>query len=709
MIKTPHSYNPRPPFLSTDESAETKARELFNKALGLMNAGKFKEAIPLYKEILAMLQFDPVSWNNLGVAYWHLLEWKEANKCFKNVLAIDPTDRKASKNLRILKEEWDAFKKEKSKMLPAASAEKEKQTDSKPAEPQLSETPTYSIPVKFLSPEYQNVQKTFQSLAAIKDVILQIEYANLNIQREFDELLCLTAIKDVDRHWYQVETVKRVLKYFHGRVLLCDEVGLGKTIEAGMLMKEYILRGMAKNILILTPAPLVSQWQEEMRQKFGIDFITSDDPLFHADSDAFWKKKFIIASIHTAKGSKNFPRVTGRFYDLVIVDEAHHLKNRKTLAWNLVNEIKKRFVFLLTATPVQNNLIELYNLITLLKPGQFKTEKIFKQEFLQRGNLTATVNREKLKTMLRDVIIRNTRSAIDLKLPKRFASTIRIKPTETEQAIYNGITGLVREISASASAPLAQLLLREAGSSPFALKNTLAGLSCANSPAVASIIKLIDNAGEISKGKALLEILQKNPGEKKIIFTQYLKSMDYVTSLLAQHGIPFVTFRGDMSAIEKDESIRSFKDNIPVLVSAESGGEGRNLQFCNTLINFDLPWNPMKIEQRIGRIHRIGQTRDVFIFNLSVHNTIEDHIITIMDTKINMFEMVIGEIEPILGYLGEDKEFEDIIMDIWLKSGSEEESRKGFEKLGQKLVDAKNDYLRSKQLDKNLFEEDYEV
>ncbi|MBI3066124.1 MAG: DEAD/DEAH box helicase, partial [Deltaproteobacteria bacterium] len=225
-----------------------------------------------------------------------------------------------------------------------------------------------------------------QSQGTLKQCQLRVEYAHLDIQRGFDDLLCLNEIKGVERYWYQLETAKKVLKYFHGRVLLCDEVGLGKTVEAGILMKEYLLRGMVKNILILTPAPLVSQWQEEMAQKFAIVFVTTDDPLFSADPDRFWRHPFIIASIHTAKSSKNFSRAAGNFYDLVVVDEAHHLKNRNTLNWKLVNEIKKRFIFLLSATPVQNHLIELFNLITLLQPGQFKTERLFKQAYVQRGD-----------------------------------------------------------------------------------------------------------------------------------------------------------------------------------------------------------------------------------------------------------------------------------------------------------------------------------
>jgi superfamily II DNA or RNA helicase len=574
---------------------------------------------------------------------------------------------------------------------------------------EIKTVPAYTIPLRFAPNDYQSAFDMIQDTSSLKDCRLLIEYAHLNIQRGFDDLLCLNAVKGVEQYWYQTETVKKVLKYFHGRVLLCDEVGLGKTIEAGMLIKEYLLRGMVRNILILTPPSLVSQWKEEMQAKFGIAFATTEDPLFQNDADGFWKGRFIIASIHTAKGSKSFAKVINEFYDLVIVDEAHHLKNRNTLSWKLVNEIQKRFIFLLTATPVQNNLIELFNLITLLKPGQFKTERLFKKEYVQRGNQRMPVNKEKLRELLRDVMIRNTRSAIDLKLPKRFASTIRLEPSDMERQIYNGITDIVRDTSSPLPGNITSLLMREAGSSPFALKETLKGLQSIYRTSITPILEAIDGVGEISKGKSLIELLLKNSNEKKVIFTQYLKSMDCVVSLLTGHGLPFVTFRGNMTAWEKDDAIRRFGEDISILVSTESGGEGRNLQFCNTIINFDLPWNPMRIEQRIGRLHRIGQRRDVFIFNLSVCDTLEDNILSILDSKINMFEMVIGEIEPILGYLGEDREFEDIIMEIWLKSGNHEEARKGFESFGAELIKAKTEYLKSRNLDTEVFGEDYEV
>jgi SNF2 family DNA or RNA helicase len=284
-----------------------------------------------------------------------------------------------------------------------------------------------------------------------------------------------------------------------------------------------------------------------------------------------------------------------------------------------------------------------------------------------------------------------------------------LEPSAAERELYNGITDFARAQSDSLPGPLLQLLLREAGSSPSALGATLLRLRTGRQETVERLLELAANVGESAKEKALLEIFSKNPAEKKVVFTQYLKTLDCVASLLERHGIPFAVFSGDLPAREKDEAIRRFREDLPILLSTESGGEGRNLQFCNTLINLDLPWNPMRIEQRIGRLHRIGQTRDVFIFNLSVRETIEDHILNILENKINMFEMVIGEIEPLLGYLGEEREFEDVVMEIWVRSRNHDEARSRFESFGEDLVKAKSDYLKSKELDREVFGEDYEV
>ena len=152
----------------------------------------------------------------------------------------------------------------------------------------------------------------------------------------------------------------------------------------------------------------------------------------------------------------------------------------------------------------------------------------------------------------------------------------------------------------------------------------------------------------------------------------------------------------------------AFRDQVPVMLCSESGGEGRNLQFANTLVNFDLPWNPIRIEQRVGRIHRIGQTRDVFIFNLCTAGSLEARLLGLLEEKIRMFELVVGEVGSILGNLQGGEEFESLVLDVWLRSHDERHLQQSFDALGQSLVDAQDEYLRAKQLDEALFGEEFQ-
>ena len=162
---------------------------------------------------------------------------------------------------------------------------------------------------------------------------LRAELTRLSLFEGFDELLCLPALQGVETHWYQVETVRKVLKQYRGRVLLADEVGLGKTIEAGMVLKEYALRGMAERILILTPASLVGQWRDEMASKFGLAFATTHDPLLRADPAAFWAQPRVIASIAAARRKEHAALLGGLHYDVVVVDEAHHLRDQSSASY----------------------------------------------------------------------------------------------------------------------------------------------------------------------------------------------------------------------------------------------------------------------------------------------------------------------------------------------------------------------------------------
>ena len=148
--------------------------------------------------------------------------------------------------------------------------------------------------------------------------------------------------------------------------------------------------------------------------------------------------------------------------------------------------------------------------------------------------------------------------------------------------------------------------------------------------------------------------------------------------------------------------VDAFRDAVPLLLCSESGGEGRNLHFCNTLINFDIPWNPMAIEQRIGRIDRIGQTREVFVFNLATSGTIEDAVLRILDEKINMFELVVGEVGAILGELDDEQEFSTLVLDAWLQT-TDDARGSAFAALENQLVAARRGYQDAKQLDDALF------
>ncbi len=547
----------------------------------------------------------------------------------------------------------------------------------------------------------------------------RIKLFNLSVMADYDQLVCLPTLTAIDKHWYQIETARKVLRQLGGRALLADEVGLGKTIEAGLILSEYLARGMIQSLLILTPASLVSQWQLELKTKFGIDTVTSDDNTRQLNPDEFWStNNRLIASLNTAKSAKHFNLVTSRSWDLVIVDEAHHLKNRSTLNWKLVNALNKRFILMLTATPVQNSLVELFNLLTLLKPGLLKTEAAFKKEYVSSKNGRVPKNPEKLRQLMREVMVRNTRSLVDVQLPKRFATTITVSPSKSEEKLYQDLTEYVRslEIGESDTAKPQKLdkfsrtnLLMRAGSSPQALADSLKNLAKKfPSDELKALTRRASQIKQVEKAASLVDLLKKST-QKTIVFTTHRATSAYLAKTLEAEGIAFAQFLGDMSLKEKDAAIEDFRDRVSVLLASETGGEGRNIQFANSIVNYDLPWNPMKIEQRIGRIHRIGQTQDVFIFNFCLKDSIEEYILKILHDKINMFELVVGEIETILGNVDEEFDFSEVVIDIWLKHQAKPELDTAFENLATELIKAKDKYRETSELDEQIFGEDFEA
>jgi SNF2 family DNA or RNA helicase len=227
-------------------------------------------------------------------------------------------------------------------------------------------------------------------------------------------------------------------------------------------------------------------------------------------------------------------------------------------------------------------------------------------------------------------------------------------------------------------------------------------------PDAAPIIEIARNIQRSAKDEKLLELLRQSGQDKVLVFASFRRTLEHLQSLLDQAGIAYVTFSGAESDRQKDEAVETFRQLVPVMLCSESGGEGRNLQFANTLINYDLPWNPMRIEQRVGRIHRIGQTREVFIFNICAAGSLEARLLDLLTDKIRMFELVVGEVGSILGNLEGGEEFETLVLNLWMRSATDTELDRSFDTLGRTLLEAQEEYLTTKQLDEALFGEDYQ-
>jgi len=541
--------------------------------------------------------------------------------------------------------------------------------------------------------------------------LLGLEAGRLSTMLGFERLLCLPILRDIELLEHQTHTALTVLRRFRGRALLCDEVGLGKTIEAGMILLELVARGLVRRVLILTPPSLVAQFKSEMSRKFGLDFVCHDEPEFKENIPESWQDEdHIIASYHTAKLEPHRSSILSKEWDMVIIDEAHHFRNRNTLLWRFASQIRKKYILLLTATPVQNNLEELFNLVTLLEPGLLSTSRSFQKRFIDGSDKMMPKNIDKLHELLKEVMVRNRRSNITVKFTKRHAKTLRVNLSPEERDLYNEVSSFVKKhISEGALSRMALIILqKEMGSSSKAAAPTITKIAQNRKITKDEKNRLLEMAQtaktieENVKAEQLLDILSDFP-DKVVVFTQFLVTQELIYNFLVEAGVEVELFNGGMSRLKKEEAIKRFRQDARVLVSTESGSEGQNLQFCNAICNFDLPWNPQKIEQRVGRLSRIGQTRDVHIFNLVASNTLEDAILYLLSAKINMFELVVGEIDMILGNFDSKREFDDLVTDLWTSSKDSNDFQTKIEELGERLLEAKRAYIQQREYDDKLF------
>lgn len=594
--------------------------------------------------------------------------------------------------------------------------------------------------------------------------------ADLWIRHRAEQFVSL-AHAQFDLMPHQVGVLYRVMSRSPHRFLLCDEVGLGKTIEAAMVIKELISRGLAERILILTPASIQRQWQYELKTKFNETFrVFNRDTLRYLRSDINgnpWTSKestrVITSHNFAAHNEQRRKEIASAPWDLIIVDEAHHARRRRqgnrveqTNLYRLVRDLTaesgldQRAVLFLTATPMQLQHHELFSLVELLDHKLFPSEDDFIEHVNARAALTRLVSEieeqvhsdselphyveraqswlvhdpnpdEQIESMsellarlrrshrLNEVLLRNRRAAVGGFMP-RTAKEWSVKLSGQEETAQAAMESIIsdgyrvaaqgQDRRANAIGFLMTIYQRLAASSSRALLDSLErrrarllesedGIGNADNEGLvgvdeaadeleddraaggvvprvdATISHEADRIGDVidllrrieldSKARVLrdgMRILnQQDENAKVIIFTEFRETQAMLRELLVGEGWGCEVFHGQLDARQKDEAVARFRDRggPQVLVSTEAGGEGRNLQFANILVNYDLPWNPMKVEQRIGRVDRIGQQNPILIFNFRVEGTIEERVLEVLDKRIGLFESAIGGLEPILG------------------------------------------------------------
>lgn len=587
--------------------------------------------------------------------------------------------------------------------------------------------------------------------------------------------------------------------------LLADEVGLGKTIEAGIILSQKWAE-RNRRLLIIVPANLRKQWYQELSDKFFLTSMILESNTFNQEIKKGNLNPFIQNCIIIT--SYNFVRQKDIYiekinWDLVVIDEAHRLRNvykpSNKIANSIKNAISKDKKILLTATPLQNSLLELFGLVSIIDNYTFGDLTSFKNQF---SKLTNESDFTKLKERLSLVCKRTLRKQVleYIKYTNRIPLTQEFIPSDMEQKLYDLITDYLQRPNLFALPPsqrqLMTLILRKLlASSSYAIAGTLEVLVnklemiIEDSISVSSMddemeseyenydelkddweqsdsmeekeiraytseeIALIEDEIEAlkhfkdiaksiiknSKGEVLLKALDKGFSEaqskgalkKAVVFTESTRTQKYLYEILqmTEYKDKIVLFNGsnnddkskeiykywvernkgtDHITGSKTSDMRSalieyFKEEAIILVATEAAAEGINLQFCSLVVNYDLPWNPQRIEQRIGRCHRYGQKFDVVVVNfLNKNNAADQRVYQLLSEKFKLFNGVFGSSDEVLGTIESGVDFEKRIAEIYQKCRTEDEIQKSFDILQKEMeiqIDEKMKITREKLLE----------
>ncbi|KAB2952158.1 DEAD/DEAH box helicase [Heliorestis acidaminivorans] len=632
----------------------------------------------------------------------------------------------------------------------------------------------------------------------------------LSLQRASDSIENLTSSLSnakVDLNPHQIDAALFALKSpIANGVLLADEVGLGKTIEAGIVISQKWAE-RKRRILLILPSSLRKQWHQELLEKFFINSIVLESKSYNEMKRKGFLNPFdiknnaVICSYHFA--SKKKDEIKKVKWDMVVIDEAHRLRNVYKPSNKIANNIKEAIQpypkLLLTATPLQNSLMELYGLVSIIDKYAFGDKKTFSEQYIRNGS--EEIRNHLLKKRLAPFCKRTLRKQVTEYVPytNRISLVQEYYPTNQEWQLYENVSSYLRKDRLFAlpvrQRHLMTLILRKLlSSSSFAITSTLESLLqrlddlleaketkndidntlyeeydtleelqdewdedeqtseeyVISDPEVRkliedekkellSYIELAKSIEKNTKGNHLLTALkegfkygqQQGALEKAVIFTESRRTQEYLYELLVNNGYEnevvlingsnsdkqskeiyntwtdnnknSESITGSRTADMKAAIVEEFRNSAKILIATEAAAEGINLQFCSLVVNYDLPWNPQRIEQRIGRCHRYGQKNDVVVINfVNKRNEADQKVYELLSAKFKLFDGIFGASDEVLGSLESGVDFEKRIAAIYQNCRTTEEIQQAFSQMQAELEEEIDKTL--KQAKVNLLE-----
>ncbi|OYT64297.1 helicase [Candidatus Bathyarchaeota archaeon ex4484_205] len=619
-----------------------------------------------------------------------------------------------------------------------------------------------------------------------EEVFLSLEAIRFRCASLFDPLLAMNTSK-IDPLPHQIEAVYGyVLKLPRIRFLIADDAGAGKTIMAGLIIKELKLRGLAKRILIVVPGHLKDQWRREMKEKFKEEFVLIDRGFVDSHySENVWEKyDQVITSMDFAKRKERIPELLSANWDLVVVDEAHKMsahvhgkKVSKTKRYKLGEVLSKNseHLLFLTATPHSGDTESFRLFLDLLAKGFFATQEIL-EESVRSGDNPLFIRRRKedlrdfegrplfpprkVKTVTFSLSDGERRLYSDLSryVTEQYNKSRSLRKDEKRRNVVFALIILQRRMASSTYALLKSLKRRKekleeivksgivehptipleedieiedySEGERWEIESKLESLSASETieelkKEIMAIDQLIEEAEEILKRERevklekLRKILESIGDEKIIVFTESRDTLEYLVEKIKSWGYSVNYIHGGMRLEERVKAEKVFKNETQVLVATEAAGEGINLQFCHLMVNYDLPWNPNRLEQRMGRIHRYGQQREVHIFNMVTKDTREGQVLSKLLEKLKEIEKAYGsdKVFDVIGEIIPGRRIEQLIVEAVTNSRTMDEILKELDfevdekyiseiksKLGESLATEFIDYTRIREMEEKARE-----